>query len=376
MPSVPRAISQSQATWIIHESRVFANRCFLAYSRAVGMRARTHPPSLAPGAPGRARSPQAPGAGAARLQLLQRQVGNRTVARMFNKGFWILEAEGTYTWHAGTDSTGFVPSGLPNYKSKESWFAWPVYRRPASAATVDDQAQDEVEASPAESVTPSQPQQAPAQPLTSDEPAAVPQAAAALEEVPNAAAPPQQEAVPLAVASPQPEAVPLAVASPQPEAVPLAVASPQPEAVPLAVASPQPVLVAQPPPAAVAPARAIDYRSIGESIVNLAIAKFQRDYRFSGPEVRVSDCTGIGLRSLDPHEVFAATRRALSGLNPGTEIFDRRSNQKFTAAGGGPNGSLGGHKGSDFNIKVKKLDKEGRARQDVKAEAQVHVRWL
>jgi hypothetical protein len=93
--------------------------------------------------------------------------------------------------------------------------------------------------------------------------------------------------------------------------------------------------------------------------------------------VRVSDCTGIRLSSLDPDEVFTATRRALTGLNPGTEIFDtRRSNQKFTAAGGGPNGSLGGHKGNDFNIKVKKVDKEGRARQDVNAEAQVHVRWL
>ena len=80
------------------------------------MRARTHSPSLAPGAPGRARSAQASGAGAARLQLLQRQVGNRTLARMFDKGFWIVEADGTYTWHAGTDATGFVPSGLPNYK--------------------------------------------------------------------------------------------------------------------------------------------------------------------------------------------------------------------------------------------------------------------
>ena len=78
------------------------------------MRVRTHPPSPAPGAPAQARSPQAPGAGAARLQLLQRQVGNRTLARMLNKGFWIVEADGTYTWHAGTDTTGFVPSGLPN----------------------------------------------------------------------------------------------------------------------------------------------------------------------------------------------------------------------------------------------------------------------
>ena len=90
----------------------------------------------------------------------------------------------------------------------------------------------------------------------------------------------------------------------------------------------------------------------------------------------MSDCTGIRLSSLDPQQVFAATRRALTGLNPGTEIFDKRSNQKFTAAGGGLNGSLGGHKGNDFNIKVKRVDKEGRARQDVNAEAQVHVRWL
>ena len=155
--------------------------------------------------------------------------------------------------------------------------------------------------------------------------------------------------------------------------VPEVVAAPQP--VPQAVAAPQPQPVPQAAPAAAAPA--IDYNAIGESIANLAIRKFKQDYRFSGPEVRVTDCTGVRLSSLDAEQVFSATRRALRNRNPGSAIFGKQnSKQKFTAAGGGDHGALGGHKGRDFNIKVKRVDKDGRARQDVKAEAQVHVRWL
>ena len=50
-----------------------------------------------------------------------------TLARFLDKGFWVIDLNGNYTWHKGTDPGTRPKSGLPDYKEQGSWYAWPVY---------------------------------------------------------------------------------------------------------------------------------------------------------------------------------------------------------------------------------------------------------
>ena len=176
------------------------------------------------GAVQRSAAPPAQGIERARLQLLQRHVGNRTLARFLDKGFWIVEPDGSYTWHKGTDATGFVASGLPNYKSKDSWFAWPVYRRQAAAPTVAERVETPVVEPGAES-PPTSGTSVVDEADTSGEPTVTEEAEAAVVE------PPEETVVapaPEPVVPPQPVVVPQATAAPQPQPVPQDAPTPQP----------------------------------------------------------------------------------------------------------------------------------------------------
>jgi hypothetical protein len=60
--------------------------------------------------------------------------GHATLARLFDKGFWLIGLDGTYTWHQGTDATGFPKAPDPDYKDPSSYFAWPVHYANADIA--------------------------------------------------------------------------------------------------------------------------------------------------------------------------------------------------------------------------------------------------